>query len=261
VAVRRPDRAEAWRSEAGVAVGPYGGVAGGARGGVAAHATRYVSPAGLRTQAAYVRGGSYGAIFTPGWYRGRSGAWVAARWTAASVWVVPAWSTVSVYCGITAPPIVYDYGASLVIENNYVYVNGEQTATAEQYANQAIDFVDRGRQARPADDDAWQPLGVFGMIQGDEKIAQHIFQLAVNKDGIVRGNYYNAVADDTKPVYGSVDQKTQRVAWSIGEKKEIVFETGLNNLTQEQTTLLIHYGKERTDQMVLVRLEQPSDQK
>jgi hypothetical protein len=69
------------------------------------------------------------------------------------------------------------------------------------------------------------------------------------------------VADNTLPVYGSVDPKTQRAAWSIGEKKDIVFETGLNNLTQEQTTLLVHYGKERTEQMVLVRLEEPREGK
>jgi hypothetical protein len=99
--------------------------------------------------------------------------------------------------------------------------------------------------------------GVFGLVQG-EKTAQHIFQLAVNQTGVVRGNYYDAVADNTLPVYGSVDRKTQRVAWSIGDKKTIVFETGLNNLTQQQTTLLAHYGKERTEEMALVRLEQPA---
>jgi hypothetical protein len=43
----------------------------------------------------------------------------------------------------------------------------------------------------------------------------------------------------------------QDVAWSIGDKKTTVFEAGLNNLTQEQTTLLVHYGKERTRQMIL----------
>jgi hypothetical protein len=69
------------------------------------------------------------------------------------------------------------------------------------------------------------------------------------------------VADNTMPVYGSVDPKSQRAAWSIGEKKEIVFEAGLNNLTQNETTLLVHYGKVRTQQMMLVRLGEPKDGK
>src|SRR5262249_39217286 len=132
-------------------------------------------------------------------------------------------------------------------------------ATADQYAQQATTFADRGRDARPEKEDEWQPLGVFGLIQGDEKVAQNIFQLAVNKAGIIRGNYYNAVADESKPVYGSVDRKSPRAAWSIGDKKNVVFEAGLNNLTKEQTTALVHYGKERTEQMVLVRLEEPKD--
>jgi hypothetical protein len=246
----------------GVAVGPHGGVAAGRVGAVAVgHATRYVSPAALRTSASYVRTGFVHSSFTPAWYRLHPAAWVAPRWRVANFWVAPAWPAVSVYCGVTAPPISYDYGSSVVIENNYVYVNGEQTATAEQYADQAATFADRGRQAKPAENEEWQPLGVFGMVQGDEKIAQHIFQLAVNKAGVVRGNYYDAVADNTLPVYGSVDAKTQRVAWSIGDKKTIVFEAGLNNLTQDQATLLVHYGNERTQQMVLVRLEEPKEEK
>ena len=101
-------------------------------------------------------------------------------------------------------------------------------------------------------------MGVFGLIQGDEKVAQQILQLAIDKTGVVRGNYYDAVADNTLTVFGSLDPKTQRVAWSIGEKKDIVFETGLNNLTQQQTAVLVHHGKERTQQMALVRLEQPA---
>lgn len=257
-----PFGAAAVGGRAGIAAGPYGGVAVGGRGAVAVgHATYYASPVALRTSAAYVRTGFAYPYFTPVWYRAHPVAWVAPRWTVANVWVAPAWPAVSVYCGITAPPILYDYGSSVVIENNVVYVNGENTGSAEQYAQQARQFADNGREAKPAENEEWKPLGVFGMIQGEEKVANHIFQLAVNKSGVVRGNYYDAIADNTLPVYGSVDQKTQRVAWSIDKKKDIVFEAGLNNLTREQTTLLVHYGKERTQQMVLVRLEEPDEKK
>jgi hypothetical protein len=245
--------ASGWRG--GVAVGPGGAAIGGAVG----HTTRYVSPTVLRTSGAYVRTGYSYRYFTPAWYRTHAVAWVAPRWAVANLWVAPAWPVVSGYCGITAPPVLYDYGSSVVIEDNTVYVNGEQTTTAEQYATQATDFADAGRSAKPAETEEFQPLGVFGLVQGDEKVADHIFQLAVNKEGIIRGNYYDAVADTTLPVYGSVDRKSQRAAWSIGDKKDTVFETGLNNLTQEQTTVLVHFGKERTQQMMLVRLEEPKD--
>jgi hypothetical protein len=56
-----------------------------------------------------------------------------------------------------------------------------------------------------------------------------------------------------------MDRDSQRAAWSIGERQGTVFEAGANNLTQDQTTVLVHLGKERTQQMVLVRLEEPKD--
>jgi hypothetical protein len=111
------------------------------------------------------------------------------------------------------------------------------------------------------DADEWQPLGVFGLVREDATVAQNILQLGVNKAGVIRGNYYDAVADNMVEVYGSVDPKSQRAAWSVGNNKSTVFETGLGNLTQDQTTVLVHYGKERTDQLLLVRLEEPKDGK
>src|SRR5207248_308469 len=162
---------------AGVGISPYGGVAvGGSRTVVAGHATRYVSPVTLRNQAAFVRTGYHYPYFTPTWYRSHAVAWVAPRWRVPNFCVAPVWPSVAVYCGITAPPIVYDYGSSVVIDNNYIYQDGQQVATAQQYATQATQYADAGRKVEPPKDEEWQPLGVFGMIQDDEKVAQRIFQ-------------------------------------------------------------------------------------
>jgi hypothetical protein len=95
------------------------------------------------------------------------------------------------------------------------------------------------------------------MVQGDETTSNDIFQLAINKDGVVRGNYYNAVNDTTTPVSGSLDKKSQRIAWTIGDQKSPVYETGLYNLSQPDTTMLAHYAKDRTEQYRLFRIEQP----
>jgi hypothetical protein len=248
-------------ARAGAAVGPYGGYrAGGVRVGAVGHATGYISPTYMRNSAVAIRTARPYPYFTPGWYGAHAAAWVAPRWVA-PVWAVPAWATVSSFVGVTAPPANYDYGSTVVINDNSVYVNGEPAGTAADYAAQAAAIADTGRAAQPAESDEWQPLGVFGMIQEGEQVAQRIFQLGVNKAGLIRGNYYDSVADNTLPVYGSVDKATQRVAWSIGDKKDIVFESGLNNLTQEESTVLVHYGKDRTQQMMLVRLEEPKDAK
>jgi hypothetical protein len=264
-------------SAGGVRTGPYGGVAVGHAGVVAAgpygglaagrvnvtnitHVTNYISPVSIRTQATYVRTGYAYPYFTANWYQAHPVAWSAARWRVASFWAAPGWDSLSSYCGITADPVVYDYGSTVVLDNDQVYYNGDVVATADEYAGQALGYADAGRAAQVADNEEWQPLGVFGLIKGDEQKAERIFQLAINKAGVLRGNYYDAVADNTLPVYGGVDLRTQRAAWSVGDKKTIVFETGLGNLNQDQTTLLLHYGRERTDQMILVRLDQPEDQ-
>jgi hypothetical protein len=83
--------------------------------------------------------------------------------------------------------------------------------------------------------------------------------LAINKEGIIRGNFYAALTDTATPVYGAVDKKTQRASWIVGERKDIVYETGIANLTQGETAMLVHFGKDRTQQWKLVRLEQPEE--
>ena len=65
--------------------------------------------------------------------------------------------------------------------------------------------------------------------------------------------------DTTSPVQGSVNKRSQR-RWTIGDKKDTVFETGIYNLTKEQTPLLVHFGKDRTQQWLLVRMQQPAAQ-
>jgi hypothetical protein len=189
-------------------------------------------------------------------------AWRAAGWTsAAAVWATATWARCASYCSYPAQPVYYDYGSSVVYEGDNVYQNGEPVATQDQYAQQAAAIADTGRQAQAAQKDDWLTLGVFGMVQGGESSANILFQLAVNKAGVIRGNYYDALSDTTLPVYGQVDQKTQRAAWTVGDKKNIVYEAGFANLTKDETTMLVHFGKDRTQQWNLVRLQQPGGSK
>ena len=156
-------------------------------------------------------------------------------------------------------PYTYDYGDNITYQDGNVYYGDQLSCTEQQYADQASAIADAGAQAKPPEDEKWEPLGVFAMVQGDETTSNDVFQLAMNKDGIVRGNYYNAISDATTPVTGSLDKKSQRVAWTIGDKKYPVYEAGLFNLTQEQTTMLVHQDKDNTVQYRLFRIEQPKE--
>lgn len=262
-AVRTPYGATAVGRRGGVTMTPTGAwSASGVRVGAVGHTTGYISPTIQRQAGVTVRTSGYYPYFNRTWYAGRANAWVAPRWVVGyNPWTPPAWGTLATFVGIKTAPIVYDYGSTVVINDNSVYVNGQVDTTATEYATQAAAIANAGRAVQPPQTDEWQPLGVFGLIQPEDTVAQRIFQLAVNAQGVLRGNYYDAVADSTTPVYGSIDQQSQRVAWSIGDKKDIVFESGLNNLTKDESTVLIHYGNDSTQQMLLVRLEESKDNK
>jgi hypothetical protein len=265
-------------SRAGVGVGPGGVVAGGARAGVGVdhyglsrysaargvaatgHRTAYVGVNTLRTQGVAVRRSFvHYNCFTPTWYRTHVHCWRPVAWTAAVFWAGATWATVATTCGYPAEPVVYDYGSTVVYEDNRVYYNGDPVATAEEYATQATTIATTGLEAEVSEKQEWVSLGVFGMVQGEEQDANKIFQLAVNKEGVIRGTYYDALGDMEFAVSGSVDRKSQRAAWIVGDRKETVYETGIGNLTEAETTMLVHFGKDRTQQWTLIRLDAPEE--
>jgi hypothetical protein len=223
------------------------------------HSTAYWSTGYMGTRAGYVRSGfGYYGCFYPSWYTAHPGCWVAAGWAAGTAWTVPTYGSIAGYCGLpNAEPADYDYGSAVVYQDNNVYVNGQDAGTAEQYAQQATNIAAQGQAADAPPTAEWKPLGVFALVQGDEKTSNNIFQLAVNQDGVIRGNYYDGLMDTTTDVYGSVDKKTQRAAWTIGKKADRVFEAGIYNLTQSQCPCLLHLGTQSTSQLLLVRVEQP----
>jgi hypothetical protein len=235
----------------------------------------------LASQASRVRENfNHHDCFRGNWWDRHRGGWRAARWAAAGAaagygaavtggggdeggyaYSTPTWGDTSSYGGYASEPAYYDYGSNVVYEGNNVYVNGDAAATQEQYGRQASILADTGKAARASDEEEWLPLGVFAMVQGEQVNGNDLFQLAVNKSGVIRGNYYNALSDTALPVYGFVDKKTQRAAWTVGDRKEPVFEAGIANLTRSETTMLVHYGGGRAQQWTLVRVNQPAGPK
>jgi len=271
-----PGGAVAGGSRYGVASGPRGTVAGGSRWGagfstdhgLARYSSFHVAGVGgttlwshhyLATTGGYVRSGfGYYNAFRPGWYGAHPLAWTAAGWGAGAAWAAATWPSLATFVSIPAPPVYYDYGNTIVYQGGNVYVDGADAGTTAQYSQQAVTLADQGQQAPAPKTDKWQSLGVFALVQGDEKSSNTIFQLAVNNAGIIRGTYYEGLTDTTKEVYGSVDKKTQRAAWTIGKDSKTVFDTGFYNLTKDETPVLVHVGKD-TQQWMLVRMAEPKD--
>ena len=178
-------------------------------------------------------------------------------WNNLTTWVT--WPT-----GGIAEPIYYDYGpgGNVVYQNNNVYVNNEPVATAGEFAESAADLATV--PPPPSDEVAaqsdWKPLGTFALSANENESDPHrILQLAINQQGIISGTLYNTENDQAKTIEGRVDPQTQRVAFRIGENENIVAETGLYDLTQNEVPLLIHFGADRTENYLLVRLDYPGD--
>lgn len=191
----------------------------------------------------------YGSWYAnPGYW-----AWGSASAVALSSWLPWGWNA--------NEPVYYDYGTTVIYEDGNVYRDNEQVASAEEYAEQANAIAASVPQDVQEDKVEWLPLGVFAISEQNAKDSGMLMQLAVSKEGIIAGTYYNDTSGTNRPVEGMVDRETQRAAWKFADEKqqEVVFETGINDLTRDESTCLVHFGPEKTQTWTMVRVPAPAD--
>jgi hypothetical protein len=136
-------------------------------------------------------------------------------------------------------------------------MNDQPIATVEDYAASAAELATVPPPANPDQATEWLPLGTFALSADvNDKNPSRVVQLAVDKEGNVSGTMVNQQTNQNYPIQGRVDKATQRVAFTIGENKEVVLETGIFNLTQQQTPVLAH-GDGRQETYLLLRLDPP----
>jgi len=233
----------------GFVAGPNGAVAGFAR---ATPSERYACGAAVRT------GYNHWGFYNSAWYTAHPGAWVATGWAAGAAWRACTWGDIAAFCGYdSVAPYYYDYGNNLTYQDNNVYVNNQLAYSGAQYYEQAATVASTGVQSPASPDADWLPLGVFALTKIGQNKSDVDVQLAVNHSGVIRGNYTDTVTNKTQLIQGSVDRTTQRVALIVGENQTNVIETGLYNLTKDEVPVLIHFGKDRTESWLLVRLVKP----
>ncbi|MBC8357045.1 MAG: hypothetical protein H8E66_34170 [Planctomycetes bacterium] len=182
---------------------------------------------------------------------GRIWCWRPCTWIAIGSWLPWTWSQ----------PISYDYGNTVVYRDEDVYVDNQQVATVDDYYQQADTIAESVPEQVDAGNVEWMPLGVFAVSEKNATDSGMLLQLADSKEGILAGTFYNELTDSRRPTEGTVDQESQRAAWKFADEKnpDVVMETGVYNLTQDQTTALVHFGAEKTQTWLLVRLPAPKD--
>ena len=235
--------------------GPAGNVVSGGRG------ASYVN-------GQFVGGRAYTAVngnftrwgyFTPAYYGRYPGAWFPGKWAVAgTAWAAATWATTGSYCGCEGSGTYYDYEENVTYDDGNVMYEGEPVATAEEYYEQAETIADAGDQTQ---DEEWLPLGVFAIIaETDQTQTDKVIQLAVNREGAIRGNYQDMLTDKVTPVTGSADKKSERVALKLEGNDALVMEIGLYNLTNDEVPALIHFDADRQEPRTLIRLKNPEEQ-
>ena len=181
-------------------------------------------------------------------------------------WETPTWTRVRTFYPTYnwTDGYYYDYGQNVIIgDDSYVYINGQRVTTQYEYAQSAAELATYAMPSTtPSQTNLqWLPLGTFALStsptnpQASTKAA---IQLAATNDGLISGSFYNRETNQTFPIQGRVDPQTQRVAFYVIGAENTVFETGMYNLTQQQTPVMIHKNGGRTTQnALLVRLTPP----
>lgn len=140
-----------------------------------------------------------------------------------------------------------------------VYYGNTPVATAADYVDQAA-AIAANVPAETPPADSWMSLGVFAVMPDDNSAGADptmFLQLAVSKEGVIAGTLKNIASGTTKNIEGMVDKESQRAAWTeVGQTRPIM-ETGIGNLTQDTTPVLVHYADDTTQQWLLVRMDPP----
>ena len=177
------------------------------------------SPAGQPTVAkatpAATPAAAESVAFTADWYAKHPEAWLPAKspadwWKTADVATITAW---------LGQPVQLVMAAGTAADNgNAVATAGGGDAGADGL--QSVLVLPAGHQnaVGPADSD-WLPLGVFAVVPpGTQDTAQaHNYQqLAVDRKGTIKGNFFDAISGTVQPITGSVDRTALTASWTVG---------------------------------------------
>jgi hypothetical protein len=152
--------------------------------------------------------------FTPAWYARHPRAWRPAH-PRADAWAFTTFAAVSAWLGWPADTVATDDNAADDDDDS----DQEQSVTAQSST------ADGGS-------DEWLGLGVYKLMPPNQKEASALLQLGVNRDGALRGSYYDLLTDQTYTIRGTIDKQSQRVTWTIGPQDSVEFQATLGELTQ-----------------------------
>ena len=107
----------------------------------------------------------------------------------------------------------------------------------------------------PAESGEWMTLGSYSLLTSASDPGTRILQLSINKQGNIRGSYYDLITNDTHDVIGLIDKSTQQVRWTLDTNQQLTFVATLDQLTQPQGVVNVKFPGGQIQQWQLVRME------
>lgn len=156
-------------------------------------------------------------------------------------------------------PRYYYYGDNGVVyySDSSSYNNFIQVQQYNDFVNQAVVIANNIPQVDPQNAQ-WKPLGVFALSpeSGPDVNPNDYFTLAVTSEGVIGGVYFNPDKNQNEEIEGVVDGQSLRAVWKFIGTQWPIFETGIFNFTQDESTAFIHYPNGRTEPQLLIRLQE-----
>jgi hypothetical protein len=181
------------------------------------------------------------------WYFDNNYRWYSSpNWSNIVIWLPWQWKR----------PIYYYY------DNDNIYYSTTEDYTSlipvdskEQFIAQAVRIAN-GHYPISTQQSDWMPLGMFTIASDNDDMPKRYLSLAISKQGAVTGAYFDAASNTTLEIQGGIDPESQRIAWKFVGKDWPIMESGLYNLTKEESTLLIHTSSSSTKTELLIKLNQ-----
>jgi hypothetical protein len=171
--------------------------------------------------------------FSIQWYEDHPQAWHHHHHHDDDAWKVATAAGVLAWLGWGAQP--YVPGPTVVYEP--IYVEGQPQVVIDPNAGD------------------WMMLGVYSLMTGPADDGTRLLQLAVDKQGHIRGNYYDSITNASHNVTGRIHQPSQQVQWTLDTNKQLLFFTPLSQLTQSQGVVYVKFPSGKQERWQLARME------
>jgi hypothetical protein len=176
--------------------------------------------------------------FTPAWYADHPNAWHATH-PHADVFVA---ATAVGLAGWLAVPVTAISGGAVASGGSVEYAETGTEAAPSETSSSGDPAA-----ANELDDVQWMPLGVYALGPWEEAKARLVLQMAVNREGVLRGSQFDTTTQEVENVAGFVDKQSLRAAWRLGDNRPETFETTLGELTKSEGSLVLRFPEGRRE--------------